>query len=245
MLEELNLLREMQSLDTEIIKLKTLIEKAPLKAIEGDASYKEASSVYEQKKSELAAIFKQKKELEMAAEEKSDRVKKLRTRSSDIKTNKEYQSHLKEIEQAEKDFRLIEDDILAIMEKTEAIEKTLAKNGVQFKQEQERLTAKKAVVKKELEDAGKELEFLLGKRQKLVRTITGKDMGTYERYMALLEKKNGLAVVKAEKDVCMGCNMSMPPQLFVEVTKSEKLVTCPQCGRIMYYAEEANGDENN
>ncbi|MBF0467260.1 MAG: hypothetical protein HQK94_19520, partial [Nitrospirae bacterium] len=52
MLEELNLLREMQSLDTEIIKLKTFIEKTPLKAIEGDATFKEAQSIHEQKKND-------------------------------------------------------------------------------------------------------------------------------------------------------------------------------------------------
>ncbi|MBF0467261.1 MAG: hypothetical protein HQK94_19525, partial [Nitrospirae bacterium] len=131
-------------------------------------------------------------------DEKADRIKKLQNRASEIKTNKEYQSHLKEIEQAEREHRLIEDDILSIMEKIDGIEKSLTKTSEQFNQEQSRVNEKKSVVKKELEEAEKELEILIGKRQKLVGSLTSKDMGTYEKYMSLLERKNGVAVVSAE-----------------------------------------------
>ena len=40
--------------------------------------------------------------------------------------------------------------------------------------------------------------------------------------MALLEKCNGLAVVEARDEICQGCNMNIPPQMFVELRKIQR-----------------------
>jgi hypothetical protein len=58
------------------------------------------------------------------------------------------------------------------------------------------------------------------------------------RYKVLLEKRSGLAVVNVKNGTCLGCYMNIPPQLFIEVTKNARLITCPSCNRIFYYQEE-------
>jgi len=37
---------------------------------------------------------------------------------------------------------------------------------------------------------------------------------------------------------CLGCFMNIPPQLFIEVMKNSRLITCPSCNRIFFYNEE-------
>ncbi|MCG6553137.1 MAG: C4-type zinc ribbon domain-containing protein [Candidatus Magnetominusculus sp. LBB02] len=236
MIEELTLLKEMQALDTKIIRLKTLVENAPAAISECDRQYKDSQSERQRKNTDLEKALKQKRDYELSAEEKSEKIKKLRSKSADIKTNKEYQLHLKEVEQLEKEVRLIEDDILIVMEQIERLEKTSAEANKQFAKEEAKYQESVAEVKKGHSDGEKELQILLDERAALVKRVP-KD--AYNKYMHILERKNALAVVAAKDELCQGCYLNMPPQLYAEVLKGQKIHTCPQCGRMLYFEPES------
>jgi predicted nucleic acid-binding Zn-ribbon protein len=51
----------------------------------------------------------------------------------------------------------------------------------------------------------------------------------------LLEICAGLAVIEVKDEICQGCNMNIPPQLFVELKKNEEIYNCPHCRRIIFY----------
>ncbi len=59
----------------------------------------------------------------------------------------------------------------------------------------------------------------------------------FAQYQKLLLSKAGIAIAEARGEACSGCYMSIPPQVFVNVKKNESIITCPQCGRILYYKE--------
>ncbi|MBF0539345.1 MAG: hypothetical protein HQL03_13950, partial [Nitrospirae bacterium] len=197
-----------------------------------DQSYKEVKVDVDRLKAELDVTTKKRNEFERLVSEKIERIKKLKEKTDDIKTNKEYQSRLKEVEQVEKERRTIEDEILVLMERGEVIEKALSVAQKKLNIETSKIEEKRNSVKKEVEIVEKELQALLIKRDDLAKPL---DKATYDRYMHLLQRKNSLAVVKADKEVCQGCYMNIPPQLFVEVMRNDHILTCPQCGRIMYY----------
>jgi hypothetical protein len=235
MLEALALLKEMQALDTQIIRLKTLIENTPAAMNGHGRSFKDSQDERQKKTTDLDKALKQKRDYEMSAEEKADKIKKLRARSADLKTNKEYQSHLKEVAQLEKEIRLIEDNILIVMEQIEEYEKTASSANKKFEKEQVKYKEAVAVVKKDQSEAEKELETLLRQRTTLAKGVP-KDH--YDKYMYLIERKNAVAVVAAKAELCQGCFLNMPPQVFAEVIKGEKINTCPQCGRMLYFEPE-------
>ncbi len=232
MLEELGLLKSIQSLDTEIIKLRTKTQDLPRELNIYDQSYKEAKVNHDSLKTELDATKKKRSEIERLVAEKNERIKKLKEKTTDIKTNKEYQSRLKEIEQVEKERRKVEDEILILMEKSEAIERDLNTASKLLKIETSKIEEKSSAIKKEVGIIEDGLGSLIKKRNGLAKNL---DKTVYAKYMHLLQRKNSLAVVKAEKEVCQGCYMNIPPQLFVEVMKNDRILTCPQCGRIMYH----------
>jgi predicted nucleic acid-binding Zn-ribbon protein len=72
-------------------------------------------------------------------------------------------------------------------------------------------------------------------RAKLVESI---EPEVYARYMTLLKTGSGLAVTQAKNELCTGCNMNIPPQLYVEIRKNEGVIQCPQCLRILYYSDD-------
>ncbi|MDH4232853.1 MAG: C4-type zinc ribbon domain-containing protein, partial [Nitrospirota bacterium] len=61
----------------------------------------------------------------------------------------------------------------------------------------------------------------------------------YSRYKALLlDSGDGVAVTTARDELCSGCDMHIPPQLYVEIRKNEDIIQCPQCRRILYSSED-------
>jgi len=55
-----------------------------------------------------------------------------------------------------------------------------------------------------------------------------------ERYELIFSRRGGMAVVTVSDGICQGCYMNIPPQLWNEIIKSEKLILCPSCHRILY-----------
>ncbi len=87
-------------------------------------------------------------------------------------------------------------------------------------------------VKGEIENAEKE-------REELWNMLSDRIKRLYEKLVAT----KGSAVARATNYTCQGCFTGIPPQLFLEIKKGERIMQCPFCGRILYYWEESSSDE--
>ncbi len=63
-----------------------------------------------------------------------------------------------------------------------------------------------------------------------------------KKYETIKGKRNGLAVVLVWKEVCGGCHMNIPPQLYIELQRSTDLLSCPNCNRIIYWFNQDKTD---
>jgi predicted nucleic acid-binding Zn-ribbon protein len=59
-----------------------------------------------------------------------------------------------------------------------------------------------------------------------------------KRYSFIRERKGGVAVSPVIKGVCQACHLDIPPQQFNELIRGDKLMTCPNCIRIIYWGED-------
>lgn len=153
----------------------------------------------------------------------------------EVKTNKEYQAILKEIETARAANDKTEEEVILLMERVEEMKKDY-QSSVKQLSKREKEAAEEI---KELEKAIKTVEGAVAdlrrEKEKLLKEV-GQDLKA--RYRILIEKRGGVAVVNVKNGTCLGCFMSIPPQLFIEVMKNSKLLTCPSCNRIFFYSEE-------
>ena len=235
MIEDLKLLMELQGIDTVIIEKSDIIETIPGKVTSVEQSLKDALSVYDGTKQKLDSLVKKKKDREQRLEDVNEKIKKLKARVSDIKTNKEYQAHLKEIESAEKDQRAVEDEVLVVMEALDTTQKDAKALEVKVQAEEEKINVFRKKLREDVEVIEREIDELRLRREEYVKAL---DSEAYTMYRKLFEAKRGLAVVETRGEVCRGCNMNIPPQLFVEIKKNEKIIQCPQCSRILYWKAE-------
>ena len=236
MQENIRLLIELQEADSAIIRKKAVIDSLPSKLSSAEKLFKEIRSLYEKEKQKCELLEKKKKDKERGIEDINEKIKKIKTRASDIKTNKEYQAHLKEIETIEKERYAIEDEILSAMEAIEAAAKEVKAEESGMNAEKDKVEAFRKEVEKEIAEAEMELGELKVRRIAIVDKI---DPDEYSNYMDLLKKCNGLAVVEARDEICQGCNMNIPPQMFVELKKNIEIIQCQQCDRILYWKEKS------
>jgi uncharacterized protein len=185
---------------------------------------------YEEKKIPLEAELKENQTILDAADA---RIKK-------IKTNKEYLALQREIDLAKKRKADIEEQLLNIMEKIEKklsekerIQKAFDGDRIILDDKKEKLQAQIA----ELETVVKEYK---GKDQKLRKSVDASLLSKYDR---IRQSKKGLAVVECADGVCKGCHMHIPPQLFNELVRGDKMIICPTCQRILFIPEKGKGSE--
>ena len=231
---QLDILVKLQAIDSEIYELKAEKEAKP-------QQLKEMEALFEAKKQNLASLEKnllelqkqrKDKELELASKEESD--KKLQTQLYSLKTNKEYQTMLQQIEGVKADASLIEDKILEVLDRSD-------KARLQIEQEKSRLKEEEKVFleqKKKIEDRVKEIDDrmsqLEAQRKQVIPEVNPKILMQYDRILA---NRDGLAIVVVENNSCKGCNMFVPPQVINLIKMYERIITCEVCNRMLYTNE--------
>jgi predicted nucleic acid-binding Zn-ribbon protein len=230
--EQLERLIELQKIDVQILEKKRMIGEIPSQIAKEEFPLKEAQTALETTKQKHSDLEKKKRDKETETDDINEKVKKIKTRITEIKTNKEYQAHLKEIESAEKQRYDIEDEILILMEEIDSTSKEISFADSRFREKKKEIEALKKKLEGEVAEAEKRLLPLQEARSNLVDTI---DKDVYKEYVELMKSSNAVAVTEAKDEICQGCHMNIPPQLFVEIKKNEKLIHCPQCRRILFY----------
>lgn len=235
MLQELRALIELQKVDREIIALQRQIEETPSRVKTVEQPLLDARAAFDVQKKRSDEFLKKKKAKEQRVNEVADRISKFKARTSEIKTNKEYQAHLKEIETFEHEKTSVEDELLELMVQADEMTQQMKAAEDLVKTEEQ----KREAFARQLKAEAQELERVLGDlRAQRGRLVSGMQGEIYQEYMLHLETGQGLAIAEVRDNVCMGCHMNVPPQLYVEVRKGDQILNCPQCGRYLYYVDD-------
>ena len=241
--EQLKFLIELQELDSAIILLAEKIEEIPRQLEKFNSPLTQLNESFQKTKTRYSALIKKKKDKEMQLDEMQDKINKLKSRSGDIKTNKEYEAHLKEIQGFEKSISKIEDELIAVMEEMEAFEKELKVEEMKVKKAEEDYKLQEKILGEEQKKSQAELETEKAKRKDFISRL---DHEYYNQYMNLLKRYGDKVVVEARNEICLGCNTNIPPQLYNDIKKGDVLYHCFFCKRFLFIkpsAESANHAE--
>lgn len=194
-----------------------------------------AQASLETAKTRIKEIESNRKELELEVEAKKELISKYANQQFQTRKNEEYRALAHEIELCKQAIFKIEDQEIALMEQAEAAQKeatrathSLADSKKLVEEQLTALTAREANLKKELAE-------LSANRQELASAVDDSARARYER---LVKNKGENVVVGIQHGVCGGCHMRVPPQLLVTCQAQQELVTCSNCGRILYYTPD-------
>lgn len=231
---QLGNLLKLQAVDTEIYSLKRELEAKP-------QEIKVFQDAFDAKKAGLATLEKQlldaqklKKDAELELASKEEATKKLQTQLYTLKTNKEYQTMLQQIQDAKADSSLVEDKILASMDLMDKIKKDADQEKVRLVEEEKIFNSQKKIVEDKIKVINDRLAQLDGLRNQALPEIDPKMLSQYDRILA---SRDGLAIVGVKHNSCLGCNMFVPPQVINLIKMYDKIITCETCNRMLYTEE--------
>jgi uncharacterized protein len=231
---ELETLFEAQKLETQIMEGEQKLLQAPRRLKQMEEELLTVRQKIDREKAIIEELEKERHKKEKELEVDKEKIKKLEVRLYDVKTNKEYQALLKEIEAAKEANDRTEEDVLVLMEKVEDLKKDYDSSNVYLKEIEKESEVERAIIEKEVKSMDEIIERLTQERDNLL-TIVSDNLRTI--YGILKEKRGGIAVSNVRNGVCLACNMNIPPQLFIEVTKNKQLIQCPSCNRILFFRE--------
>jgi len=194
-----------------------------------------AKASLEAAKTKIKQVETERKKLELEVDSKKQQIERYSLQQFETKKNEEYRALAHQIETCRADISALEDRELELMEEAETFQKQVLAAG-RVAEEAAKLTESqlKDLASKE-QDLKTEMAGLESNRQQLTG---GVDPSILKRYQRLLEQKGGSAVVGIEHGVCGGCHMKFPVQLLVSCQAGREMVTCPNCGRILYYTRD-------
>lgn len=225
---------QLQTIDSEIYALKNEKEAKPqaIKALEAS---------FEEKKQRLASfeknsldLQKQKKEKDLELASKEEGIKKLQTQLYSLKTNKEYQTMLGEIQHAKADASVIEDKILGLFDQMDKVKNDVEQEKLKLKEEEKMFNDEKQRVEIRLKEIDERLGQLEVQRKQITPAIDPNILSSYER---ILTNRDGLAIVNVKNNSCQGCNLLVPHQVINLIKMYDRIVTCEVCNRILYIDE--------
>jgi predicted nucleic acid-binding Zn-ribbon protein len=236
--EQMALLIDLQKIDQDIRTLNNKKQTLPEKAGELDQDFQTRKDRMEEDRNGLEGLNKLHKEKESELKQGQEKLRKARERLQEVKTNKEYQAMLTEIETLGKGSGRIEEEILVLYDRIDERKVSLKSNEKDFEQYRDGYEAQRKKIDEELASIDGEL---VEQKKKFEALVPGLKPDVRRRYEMIKGRRNGIAVVSARDAICSGCNMNLPPQLYNELQRSEGLIYCPNCNRILYWDEIING----
>jgi predicted nucleic acid-binding Zn-ribbon protein len=231
---ELKKLVELQGLDKRIFDLNQKKGEVPLLLERLQKAFEDKKANYKSLESNLQKMQLKQKEKEGDLNAKEEGIKKSQSQLGILKTNKEYQAKLAEIESLKADKSVIEEEILRLMDDIEAARKALEDERNVLAGEEKIYNEEKRAVAEQAKDVEGSLQAEEGKRQIAAAGIDKKILQAYER---ILHGLGGVALVQVSHNSCEGCHMRVPHQVINEIKMYNRLITCENCSRILYLEE--------
>lgn len=238
--QRMKILVSLQDCDTRIQDIKNRQQEGPIEIQKLEEDLNAIEKQMEEELTQLETHKGKRRKAEQEIDDLESRIEKTNVKLSNIKSNKEYSAVLKEIDDLNAAKVLLEDQIIEIMEQTEALEDRHVAIKAKRGELKEKFEKDRGRILKELKALDKGFKSLEKKRANFCQDI---DVTLINRYNLLREHKEGLAISPVVKGVCQTCHMGIPPQKFNELIRGDELMTCPHCKRIMYWGEDKHFSE--
>lgn len=239
--EKLKNLYTLQTILSEVDKIKTLRGELPLEVQDLEDEVAGLSTRIGKIKEEMAenktAISTKKNEMSEA----KAKIAIYKEQQENVRNNREFDVLTKEIEYFSLEVELCEKRIKEFTAANKVKDEELKACTQRLEERTEDLKVKKGELDEIVAETKQEEEKLRDKAKKLEGNIEPRLLQAFKRIRK--NSRNGLAITYVQRDACGGCFNKIPPQKQLDVRSHKKILVCEYCGRIMIDKELA-GIEN-
>ena len=229
--DKLRALYELQTVDTKIDELRILAGELPQEV-------KDMSDEVEGLKTRLVNIENNIKECETGISEHRVRIEnanaaisRYKEQQNNVRNNREYDNLSKEIEYQELDIEASQRKIRNFTTELENYQSEKSKTITDIEDRTVDLNQKRSELDAILSETKEQTEKLMLRAAELEKHIEDRLVTAFHRIRK--NARNGLAVVKVERDSCGGCHSKIPAQRQLDIRLRKKIIVCELCGRIL------------
>ena len=230
---ELEQLLILQDRDQKIKQVQAELKTIPQQRKTLEAQLASSAAGLEALKEKARQVEVERKRLELDVGTRTDTISRLKMQQYETRKNDEFQAMGHEIERYAKEIQKIEDQELELMVQADQLKE-------QVMVEKKRTGAANESVDRQMSDLESKAKLLETRLEELRKERTNLaanvDEDLLNRFDRLFASKGDAAVVALEHEVCTGCHMKITTQTAVRVKAGKEIVSCEQCGRILYAA---------
>jgi hypothetical protein len=230
---ELEKLIALQNLDTSIRKLEKELEAIPERRAEIEGEFDRRAFEIRALETRRDDARHNRTRLENEVTDQKVRAERAERNLMSSKKQDEYTAAIREADAARKQISALETQILEQMETLEQAEAALKERADEIATLNSDREARLQLFDEETKSQSELLAKQRTEREQVFANLPAALSGMYARIRARI--RDGVAVAEARNRSCTACFMSLRPQVMSEIRRGEDVLTCDNCGRILYF----------
>ncbi len=235
--QKLKALYQLQTMLSEIDKIKTLRGELPLEVQDLEDEVAGLNTRIEKIKVEISELKSSIAAKKIEIESAKASVEKYKSQQENVRNNREFDFLSKEIEFQTLEIELCEKRIKEFTADEKEKSDEVANSIVILEEREKDLSVKKNELDEIISETKQEEEKLREKAKVLETTIEPRLLQAFKRIRK--NSRNGLGIVYVQRDACGGCFNKIPPQRQMDIRMRKKIIVCEYCGRVMIDPELA------
>ncbi|MDE7165802.1 MAG: hypothetical protein K2O17_02110 [Bacteroidaceae bacterium] len=235
--EKLKNLYQLQTMLSEIDKIKTLRGELPLEVQDLEDEIEGLTTRIEKIQNEIVELKREIADRRATIETATAAIEKYKEQMDNVRNNREYDSLNKEIEFQSLDIELNQKKIREADEAIHRKTEELAASTEAVTERRTDLDIKKSELEEIISETKADEEKLRERSKNLEVQIEQRLLAAFKRIRR--NSRNGLGIVYVQRDACGGCFNKIPPQRQLDIRMRKKIIVCEYCGRIMIDPELA------
>jgi hypothetical protein len=236
--EDLRRLVRLQEIMLALEGLAERIASVPLEVARLEKDLLAAQEAAERERAGLQEMHKERRRLEGELMGVESRIARYQGQLLEVKTNKEYQAMLHEIDACRAERAALDEKILLEMEAQEERQRRIRAIEQDLEERRRRTAAGKTDLEGRLAALEREREALERERDETAARIGPAFLDPFFR---VARQRKGLALVAVRDGLCDGCHVRVMPKLVQQVRRAEGLIACDSCKRFLYVPGDPAG----
>jgi predicted nucleic acid-binding Zn-ribbon protein len=231
---ELDQLLQLQVIDYDLGELERSKEYLPDMMNNLNREINEAKSKYDETKKSIEDAKLRQGQLELDVKSKQQDLEKYQQQMMSIKTNKEYDALVAQIDKIKGDIDIAETEIINIIDQLKQLENHFGDYKKQLDDIESNNKKQLGILQEKIDSIGDKIAAKDKERQAVLGAVPRPVLSVYER---VRRGKGGDVVVAVKRRACGACYKALTPKKAQEIKGGGKIFTCDYCGRILFWDE--------
>ena len=223
-------LRELQRLDDAILAIRNRVKEIERRLAEVEKPAQDLDGEVGTTRSRLQEMRVEERRVELAGDEKRDRMKKLEDRLNSVRNVREESAVTAEIEMVRRARESDEQEALSLLDQIRRLEDRLEEQSEALEEARSDVQPRRKELEGEREEALAEAARLEEERNAFAGTLPDVEIRLYDAIR--VGGRRALAPL-TEDGACGNCFTVIPPQIQNEIRHGSDLIRCEGCGVIL------------